>query len=664
VQERFFFFSSSFCFGLFLHVRFPLFSETFWILLGILLGVFLWRGFKKDLPAFFLLCLLLITGGYVRTANVIQSHLNSPPKFKNNERYAMQLYARKNKLLEIEVLPLSIGAPSFTLLSRQALPSAMEDGAVLSGVLRNLKMFPELSEWQIKAEVTELKPAKSHEISPAGRLRIFLNTVRIWLRKKLETMFSYYPRLNTFLQTALIQQKTTAGRELAENFRMLGLLHVFCVSGFHISVLSGIFIFLLKLLKTPKTLRCLLTGFLILSYGLITGFSPSVLRAVSCGLLVMAGTSLNREVKSIRILCFVLLIHAALFPLDALRPGFHLTYGLCLILLRWSYLTSGPRNLLLLGLIMQLYLLPYALYKFGQYPVFSIVGLFFSPLLAILLVYGFIALGAGLFFTAPILLLNRLAGPLGEGFLYLLVELSEKLHFFWENNFLSLPRVCAVYTLLAIPFLRPKSTDRQNNEQIKKFEDHCNGFDWQNMTNPGLELLRLLEKITEKKQLSEHETQDLSEIILNFTEHWQKKGNEKFLPFIRFGLMAEYIVLQIREKIFSPLQQKIINEKLVFDLSSVTNPSVRLFLKGQKSYHNLNVSRQILKFLNLHINSGLIESLCEPHAEMEPFWLQVFITLEKSSWFEQQNLFQNASRTECYAKFSEIRELLSGLSLA
>ncbi len=123
--------------------------------------------------------------------------------------------------------------------------------------------------------------------------------VHLWLSIQAEKLRQ---RINTFLQERL--PVTTAGLYMAiltgdrsmlsqavqENFKKTGVMHILAISGIHMGLLALccalVFTFLVKrsehllLRHHAKKLVCLLTMPVLLSYALIAGFNPPVVRAL------------------------------------------------------------------------------------------------------------------------------------------------------------------------------------------------------------------------------------------------------------------------------------------------------------------------------------------------------------------------------------------------
>lgn len=78
-------------------------------------------------------------------------------------------------------------------------------------------------------------------------------------------------------------------QEVRDDFSKTGIAHVLAISGLHIAILSYALNFLLKKLRMERRARFSLNIVLLLLYATLTGFAPSIVRAVLMTIFVIAG---------------------------------------------------------------------------------------------------------------------------------------------------------------------------------------------------------------------------------------------------------------------------------------------------------------------------------------------------------------------------------------
>ncbi|MBE7068485.1 MAG: ComEC family competence protein [Clostridiales bacterium] len=123
------------------------------------------------------------------------------------------------------------------------------------------------------------------------------------------------------------------GEGLLENIRYGGIAHIFAVSGLHVGALYGFCMQIIKkgkLYRINPVFRFLFVAFLLLFYGGICGFSPSVVRAITMCLVLYAskliGTGEDIS-ERIGLACIIVLIRS---PVSLYTVGFQLSFSACL----------------------------------------------------------------------------------------------------------------------------------------------------------------------------------------------------------------------------------------------------------------------------------------------------------------------------------------------
>ncbi len=193
--------------------------------------------------------------------------------------------------------------------------------------------------------------------------------------------------------------------ETRKDFSASGAMHILCVSGLHVGIIYLVLNWLLSFLKRNKFSR-LLKALLLLSgiwgYALLTGLSPSVLRASAMFSFVIVGSLLNRSgqiYNSLSASAFLLLL---INPFLLHDVGFQLSYAAVLAIVSiqpllynlWrpdNYLLSKAWGLVTVSVAAQVGTFPLGLYYFHQFPnYFILTNLIVVPLATLILYSGFI----------------------------------------------------------------------------------------------------------------------------------------------------------------------------------------------------------------------------------------------------------------------------------
>ena len=110
-------------------------------------------------------------------------------------------------------------------------------------------------------------------------------------------------------------------------FMRQGLGHLLAISGFHVAVMAGATLLLVRLTGDHGRLEPLIVGALIIAYLLILPPRTSVLRAGVLVLALLASEAAGRRYDRVNLLAWIACIMLLIRPLDAWNMGFQLTFG-------------------------------------------------------------------------------------------------------------------------------------------------------------------------------------------------------------------------------------------------------------------------------------------------------------------------------------------------
>lgn len=226
-------------------------------------------------------------------------------------------------------------------------------------------------------------------------------------RESVQNKLSSYPFTQdqlAVLNALVLGQKQGIDREMSEQYAAAGMMHILAVSGLHV----GIVLLLLRLLTKPISgyrLRFVRSGIIIVLiwlFAILTGLSPSVLRAATMFSFLEASTLIGTKKETPNALiasAFVLLL---LDPLLIYQVGFQLSYAAVIAILwiqPWLSSLLKIKNKLLKMLwdtaavttAAQLGVMPLSLFYFHQFPgLFLVSNLVIIPLLGLLLGVGIV----------------------------------------------------------------------------------------------------------------------------------------------------------------------------------------------------------------------------------------------------------------------------------
>ncbi|OOG75251.1 ComEC/Rec2 family competence protein [Algoriphagus sp. A40] len=193
----------------------------------------------------------------------------------------------------------------------------------------------------------------------------------------------------------LLGEKGNLDKEIQNAYAETGTMHILAVSGLHVGIIYAILVFPLKgirLRSSQRKIYLLIVIFLIWIYAVLTGFSPSVIRAATMFSLFTLGQLRERKPSSFNILAFSAMLMIVLDPGVIFEVGFQLSYlavaGILLLqplILRWwlppNQLFEYFWQMTAVSLAAQLATFPLSILYFHIFPTyFLIANLIIIPL--------------------------------------------------------------------------------------------------------------------------------------------------------------------------------------------------------------------------------------------------------------------------------------------
>lgn len=207
------------------------------------------------------------------------------------------------------------------------------------------------------------------------------------LRQRMVNKFARYlahPDAHSIASTLILGYRADLSQELLSAFSATGTVHVLSVSGMHVVIVFWLLSKLLWWMDATKGLRLVRWAVMlacIWAYALITGFSPSILRASIMISFVITATHFSRQARvynSIAASAFFLLLFEPKFVLDV---GFQLSYlaVIFIVFLMPLFQRAFPVNqrfvrpvwdYSLMSVSAQAGAFPLATFYFNQFPVY------------------------------------------------------------------------------------------------------------------------------------------------------------------------------------------------------------------------------------------------------------------------------------------------------
>lgn len=186
--------------------------------------------------------------------------------------------------------------------------------------------------------------------------------------------------------------------EIEDQFIQAGLAHALAASGFHVSLILAAVLALTRPL--PLNQQAMIGSGVLIIFGALSGFAPSVLRAILMGIASLSALVAGRKTQPVGLLLIIAVILLVMNPLWVWDLGFQLsflaTFGLVMSVPTFmrilDWLPPRLATLVAVPLAATLWTLPLQLYRFGLVPVYGLVAnILAMGFLVILTVGGFVS---------------------------------------------------------------------------------------------------------------------------------------------------------------------------------------------------------------------------------------------------------------------------------
>jgi len=265
--------------------------------------------------------------------------------------------------------------------------------------------------------------SRSHRIGPpTGTLTVWSEQLRRLAAETLQVGLADRPDRYGVLHALLLGYRARLPQDVRQAFRRTGTMHVFAISGLHVGILCAVLVFLIGLLRVPRTCRVLVLAPVILLYAFMTGGRASAVRAGVMAVTYLAAPFFGRRADAWSALALAGILILAWRPDQLLDPGFVFSFTavagiLALVPLAEAWLQQHlPQDsfrvreqgrgvgvslflwggrLVAVSVAAWLSTTPLSLYYFGRFtPVALLANLLVVPLAFLIVVTGCLALVA------------------------------------------------------------------------------------------------------------------------------------------------------------------------------------------------------------------------------------------------------------------------------
>ncbi len=240
------------------------------------------------------------------------------------------------------------------------------------------------------------------------------------------------------LKGLLLGETQEISKEVKQEFKIANISHILAISGIHISYLIIGVQFVFEKWIGKKNAK-VVTSICLMVYAFLTGFSPSVIRAVTMAILVMGSKIVYRKSdvwNAISISLFaILLVH----PYSILKVGLQLSYlgtiGILLfrttILQIFSFIPAKTKimqmvkEIIAVSLSAQIMIFPILIYHFNMVGIYFLLSnLLVSFIIGIVIIIGFLFIFLSFIFS-PFVKIFVVPLNIGITFLKMISKISK-----------------------------------------------------------------------------------------------------------------------------------------------------------------------------------------------------------------------------------------------
>ncbi|SMB90819.1 competence protein ComEC [Desulfonispora thiosulfatigenes DSM 11270] len=368
------------------------------IFCGICLSLGMVKIHKNYLKVIFILLPLILGIVIVNLHNIVDESLapwegenvevtgKIKPKILSNNRYIIELEKiNKTKLKN---------KPLVLIQFKKDCPEyfSWNDKVKLKGKLNGLKVatnpgqFSEKDYWSKQKVYQKIYVLEKGEVLKQGTgFFAYTFKFREKVAKKIVDLFP--EKQSGIILGIILGDKSNLDEHYYDLFQKLGIVHIFAVSGLHVGYILGAYLLLSKVCKISPTFNLFFAIILLFFYSLITGLSPSVIRASLMSILVLLGTNLLKYKDFYTIIASSALVILIFNPLALFTISFQLSFITVWGLVYFSQITreifvrfpSKIREILSISLAAQIASLPIVVYYFNLIS-------FVAPLVNVLIV--------------------------------------------------------------------------------------------------------------------------------------------------------------------------------------------------------------------------------------------------------------------------------------
>ena len=197
--------------------------------------------------------------------------------------------------------------------------------------------------------------------------------------------------------------------DIRQTFINSGLLHLLAASGLNVALIFGIWWFIASRLALPYRFNIISGMALVVLYSTMTGFPPSILRAMIMLLFVLFGKLIDKESQGLSLVFFAGFVLLLFSPQMLLDVGFQLSFVVTIALIhcmpiisntlpeklhkkKWLFTPSGMICAIFVPFVAQLAVAPIQAHYFNTFTPYSLfANICVMPFIGLISFFGFLS---------------------------------------------------------------------------------------------------------------------------------------------------------------------------------------------------------------------------------------------------------------------------------
>lgn len=260
--------------------------------------------------------------------------------------------------------------------------------------------------WPVYVSVFCLGAALIHVAHPPA-----MDILQDWRGQLKQSLYHYLDDQEAGTMSAIVLgDRGHIPKEINMAFRHTGTGHILVIAGLHMAMMTAMVIFILKLIRIPRSGQVVLSILLVFTYAILTGGSVPVMRAAFMASVILTSLSVELESDALNSLCFAALVLLLMDAANLFETSFQLSFAAvaAIVILytpiekRLSFFPKWLAAAVSVSTAAWIGITPLQIWHFGTItPVALIANLFIVPLLDLTVALGLSLALAGLW-AAPL----------------------------------------------------------------------------------------------------------------------------------------------------------------------------------------------------------------------------------------------------------------------